>query len=426
MSLNIVWLGDLGFPHGHASIRRAILVCKGLTECGINAMVLNRFGIHNTDEGLDIKREGVYEGINYIYASGNPYRPGNVFVRNYLKFRGMIGELAILFKLRRRGKLDAAILHTDKFLSILFYGMISKCLGFPLIMLYVELYSSIDTRQSIGHRINGYLYEKYGFYLLDGIIPISGYLMDFVKNRLPRLPMLKVPILADFNWFDGVERNSNEKYFIFCGGAAYLNVIVFIMNAFAAMEGTNELLYLVVNGSPAEMGKLDEEIAKNKKHELIKVYSGITNEDLSYLYLNACGLLIPLRPTIQDIARFPNKLGEYLASGNPVVTTSYGEAAKYLKDEESALIAEKYDIYYFAEKMQYIISNPEKAKEIGQVGRAIGLKNFSYTIYGPKIRDFINSVKMQNAVLRGTIICWIAFFACLPPSWFMHIKKLYL
>jgi len=399
MKLNVVWLGDLGFPFGVTSVvQKTLLVCKGLTQSDVNMTVINRFGLHDPDAGLNLKTEGTYEKINYIHASGSPYRPNNIIVRNILKNLGLINEIYILYKLRKSRKCNAAILHTDKFQSILFYRIISKLLDFPLVMAYVELYSSISTRHGIRHKINGYLYEKYGFYLLDGMMPISDYLVNIVKSHSPQLPMLKVPMIADFDRFNEVERNTDEKYFLFCSGADYFDVIIFVLKAFELLESSEEpRLYLVVTGQPSQMSRLDKEIAKNKKNNLIKLYSGISYAQLTNLYANACGLLIPLQPTIQDTARFPHKLGEYLASGNPVVTTNYGEVAKHFKDEESALMAQSYDIGEFAHKMEYIFLNPKKAKEIGQKGKVFGLKNFDYNIYGSKIKEFINSIIMQKA-----------------------------
>ncbi len=401
MGFNIVWLGELGFPVGWAGVQKIILIFKGMRQYGVDGTVINTFGFHDRDSvesvGLEIRTEGVHEGIRYLHASGSPYRPRNFFIRNMLKGWGVIHEIFILYKLRRKGKLDAAILHVDKFKSIIFYRVLSKLFDFPLIMLYVELYSSLSTRRRIRNKIDSYLFEKYVFFFIDGIMPISDYLCDFVKRHNPQLPMIKVPMLTDFDRFNGIERNIRRKYFLFCSVSSYLEIIFFILKAFELLESPEEVwLYLIVHGLPDEMARLKEEISKNKKKNLIQLYSRISDNQLTELYANACGLLIPLRPTIQDKARFPHKIGEYLASGNPVVTTNYGEVARYFKDEESALIARNYDVTEFSEKMKYIILNPEKAKEIGQKGRQVALMNFDYKVYGPKIKEFIHTITLQK------------------------------
>jgi glycosyltransferase involved in cell wall biosynthesis len=260
-------------------------------------------------------------------------------------------------------------------------------------MFYVELYSSVSTGSGLWHKINVYLYERFGFGLVDGILPISDYLIDFVRQREPDLPLLKVPMLTDFHRFDGLEKNTDETFFLFCGSAVYLEIIEFIMHAFDLLEtGEDVWLYLVSSGNQRQMRDLNQAIARRRKNHLINVYSRISNEHLTRLYMDAFGLLIPLRPTIQDAARFPHKMGEYFASGNPVVTTNYGEVAKYFKDNDSALIAHSYSVEQFAEKMQFLLSNPQRAQEIGRQGKAVCFENFNYLDYGPKIRDFINTV----------------------------------
>ena len=110
-------------------------------------------------------------------------------------------------------------------------------------------------------------------------------------------------------------------------------------------------------------------------------------------YKNAAALFIPLRPTIQDKARFPHKIGEYLASGNPVISTNYGEVKHYFIDRETMLIADVYNIDLFSDKMQFIIDNPGEAQKIGNNGKSLALSSFDYKVYGEKIINFLNEAK---------------------------------
>ncbi|RJO61666.1 glycosyltransferase [candidate division WS5 bacterium] len=393
MGLNVVWVGELGFPVGWAGVQKTTLILNGMRQYGVNGTVVNTYGIHSREQNYNIKTEGSYKNIKYIHASGSPYRSNNFFVRNFRKVWGIINEAFILHSLQKKGHLDAVIVQTERFKSIVFYRILSKLFSVPLIMLYVELYSALSTRRGIRYKIDGYLYEKYGFFLIDGIMPISDYLVDIVRSRNPDLPTLKVPMITDFDRFIGIEPRLSEKYFLFCSAAAYIEIISFILKAFELLKyADNVWLYLVASGSDIEMSRLKEEINKNKKSVRIRLFSRIPDSKLTELYANACGLLIPLRPTIQDRARFPHKMGEYLASGNPVVTTNYGEVKNYFEDGNTALIAVNYDITEYAEKMEYILLHPERAKEIGQNGRMMGLNNFDYKVYGLKIKGFIELI----------------------------------
>jgi glycosyltransferase involved in cell wall biosynthesis len=119
---------------------------------------------------------------------------------------------------------------------------------------------------------------------------------------------------------------------MFCGSADFKEIIDFIIGSFALVNNnTSVSLYLVANGSENSMSELKKIIDAQPQRDKIKLFSRLTEKQLFTYYKNAMALLIPLRPTFQDMARFPHKTGEYLASGNPVISTNYGEVKYYLR-----------------------------------------------------------------------------------------------
>ena len=190
-----------------------------------------------------------------------------------------------------------------------------------------------------------------------------------------------------------------EKYFLFCGDAGYKETIFFIIDAYEALHdatGTNSYLYLVINGKPENVSEVKDYINNNSKKVQIKFFSKLPERELFQKYKNAIALLIPLRPTFQDIARFPHKTGEYLASGNPVISTNYGEVKYYFKDMENMLLAEEYDVNKFTEKMQFVIDNPDVAKQIGIKGKTVASSIFDYKAKAPAIDDFFNKLNLKQ------------------------------
>ncbi len=389
---SVVWLGDFGFPVGLATIQKTFLMCKCLENVGVQTLIINRFGIHN--RGIqNLKTSGIYQGIRYIYTSGNPYRSDSFIKRNYLKIKGLVKEVVLLFDLKNKRNLDAAILRTSKFTSILFYRIISKILGVPLVLLYHELYSTIDEKQEGFAKIDSYLYERFGFDFIDGIWPISDYLMDFVNQQAPTKPLLKIPIIADFSKFEIEKKTHGSEYFLYCGGAAYIEVIKFILKSYSLQKCNNTIwLYLIVNGDEAQLNEIYSVIETLPQKKYVKVFSNLPEGQLIELYCNAKALLIPLRPTLQDRARFPHKIGEYMATGNPLITTNYGEVKNYFRDCENAVVASEYNVKKFAEKMDFVVKYPEKAKRIGLAGRALGYDLFDYNKFGHPIKDFLSKL----------------------------------
>jgi glycosyltransferase involved in cell wall biosynthesis len=161
---------------------------------------------------------------------------------------------------------------------------------------------------------------------------------------------LKIPILADFGEYGFDGNNEDQKYFLFCGALSYIEVVKFIVDSFCLLNNDAVCLYLVVNGNKEQRDRLEDYLRLNSQKNNIKIFSNVDQDKLDAYYKNAAGLLIPLRPTVQDEARFPHKIGEYLASGNPVISTNYGEVKHYFTDRENMLIAESYDTRSFADK----------------------------------------------------------------------------
>jgi glycosyltransferase involved in cell wall biosynthesis len=391
--MHVALLGESGFPFGMAAIEKVRLLGKGMNQAGAEVSVVNHKGRFDPAKPVDLPVEGRYEGIHYIYTSGSVYRPTGLLARNLQKIRGIRGEIAFLRNRKREGKLDSSIVSTMGILKMLYYRIISRLIGFQLILLYVELSSAVSHRRTFWLRVNDLLFDKFAFGLSDGVLPISEMLVEIVKKTSPGKPWLKVPILTEFEKFEADRDPGTEPYLLYCGSAAYSEVIIFILRAYELVKAQDEtFLYLVMGGTDAEKAVVMEEVEKMGQKERVKIFSNLPYSELVRLYINACGLLIPLRPTLQDEARFPHKIGEYLASRNPIVTQNIGEVKYYFRDQETGFIADAYEIPAYAKKMTQVLNDPEKAREIGQKGYEMGLKHFDYKYHGREILRFMMSV----------------------------------
>ena len=104
---------------------------------------------------------------------------------------------------------------------------------------------------------------------------------------------------------------------------------------------------------------------------------------------NADLLVLPRPDSKQAQGGFPTKLGEYLATGNPVCATTVGEIPDYLNDGESVYFAEPGSVDSFADTMHRALSNPEKAKHVGANGRIVAETYFNKDIQAKILYDFL-------------------------------------
>lgn len=393
-ALGTVHGGISGFPYGNrAAINKQIAINKGLYEAGCDAKVLNRKGVYTGDKNQIPPASGDFEGVVYSTGTGRSDRPGGFFKRNLTKLRGWRNEFKYLKELKRKGELDVMILDSSHFDSILFFRWITRRLKVPLVYHYVEMRSKIEhgtKKPKLAKRMGNKYLDDNVHKLFDGILAISDVLANHVKSLDSQKPTMVIPALCDYKKFEIPRSNTEPPFFLYCGGVSYSEVIKFVLHAFDKLDRPDDVhLYMILNGNKAGREAIYEYAATLSCADKVKFFYMIPYDELAQKYRDAKALLIPLRDTIQDKARFPHKVSEYLASQNPVITTNYGELAKYFVDMDNGLVADSYDLELYQAKMQWVLNNPEEAVEIGMRGYQMGKANFHFKDAGVNMKNFL-------------------------------------
>lgn len=382
-----------GFPFKvSAPVEKNRLIAKTLNMAGFETYIVNKVpGIKKvSDENLSAT--GISEdGIKYIYTCGTPYSGSGKFGKAVLFIKGFVNETLLIIKEAIKKELGVLIVSYMFFPLIIYYSILTKLFGVKLVIHIMEHHISMTGRSKY-QKLNDKFFDRYSFYWSDGVIVISDFLGEIVHKISPRKPVFKLPAITDFDRFDNLDDVKKEKYFLYCGSASFFELIEFIVDSFRIMPANDHELHFVLGGSDKSKDKARKLITDAGLSERIKIFSNLSYEDLFYKYSAASGLLIPLRPTIQDRARFPHKISEYLASGSAVVTTNFGEVASFFVDGETALVADEYTPESYCAKMFEVVQNPHRAEEIGKRGKEFGKQNFNYKAYSISIESFLRRI----------------------------------
>ncbi len=137
-------------------------------------------------------------------------------------------------------------------------------------------------------------------------------------------------------------------------------------------------------------------IAENKFDNTI-IYLGALDKSEIPEFVQNAELLVMARPdSRQAQGGFPTKLGEYLATGNPVCVTSVGEIPYYLKDNISAFFAKPGDVDSFALAMENALTNFDNAKKVGLEGRKVAEQNFSISVQSSRLFGFFTQATIKQ------------------------------
>ncbi len=392
---HIVFLGQDGYPCGLAEIQKIRLIARSLVLAGCDVTIVNRLWIlGKCPDNFTAEKSGTFEGVDYTFACGTPFRPHRFIERTLRRIISVLNEIKILWRLNKKRRIESAIISIGSFWDVLYYWIISRLFSFTIVLTITELFTQMRRIKNPIIYFDAWLVDKFAFRIVDGNLPINEFFIERIKTYRKGKPYLKVPVLVDLSRFDGIKREPYEKYLLFCGSLAYLEVIKFIINAFDYCHTTDEIfLYFVVNGSPIHFLGLKSIISNSKRRGFIRVFSNLSEQELSRLYVNAYALLIPIRPNLQDKARFPHKIGEYCASGRPIITTNYGEIRTYFEHSKTAIITSSYSETEYANVIDLTLSNSNLADEVGMNGKHLAEKEFDYKLYGEKIKHFIRSLR---------------------------------
>lgn len=390
----ILFLGTGGFPFGSATIQRQIQLAKSLQLAAFKVIVINSRSPHSsfTSKKEKISIHGFYQGIEYLYCSLIPYRPANFFLRNIIKQLGPFLEFFTILYYRLFKNTKYIFYRTNVLSSLKHYYFISKIFRMELIYDYVELYDSVGERINKNKKESEISFD-YNFYkYAHKLVIISDFLENHVKKIAPDKLMVKIPPIIDFSYFDSINTQVHKVlYFLYCGSAAYDDIIKFIIKAFVNSNSAenNYKLRLVINGNSDQLNYLNQYLIDNKYEESIELLSKLSYFDLVSYYKSASALLIPMSNNTQDQARFPFKICEYTASKRPIITSDTGVIKEFFEDQVNAFIAKSDSVEDFTNKLNLVVEQPKFADKIGINGYELGKNVFNYKSYSETLSNLI-------------------------------------
>ncbi len=384
--MDVVVLGLNGFPFSFsAKVNRYKSIARMLIKGNNNITILNRnIGKLNYQDDFLIKNNRI-NVVNCSSISISSYT-----VNKYLKKIMPVFELLTLLSLVKRGKQTVFLIYTPSLFLFLLYTAMGRVLGAKVVYDYVEKRSEFAdrNRRKVTRFFDG-LFENKMLKFADAIIVISENLKNEVKNKFTEMPFFKLPALSDFEYIDSISSFKTEPYILYCGSEAYLDVVDFIVESYVKSDVSDKLrLILVISGGTDKIEMLR---TKYNKFVTISVLTKLPYNELIAYYKSAEALLIPLRNSLRDIARFPHKISEYTASRGLILTTNFGEIKEYFVHNKNALITDDYCIDSYAKliksiqevRIERVKDNSYNTgkKHFSEEGNLIKLNNFLQGVY---------------------------------------------
>lgn len=385
-----------GFPNGMAATNRIKCYARAIHEGGLECEVVVCGSTEVSGRPRNTEAVGEYEGVPFRYIGGTTmdYRPKPIRLlsqyikllqtESYLKSHLNKGDVVLLY-------LGQRVKQVLRFIRI-----IKKKGAFSVLDLCEYPYGTKNSTKA--NHLRKLVFEE-AFPHANGIISISDSLYELAKSKTPpSCRHIKIPIMVEYEHYSIEKKDATSPVpYIFHAGtlSEQKDGVLGMIEAFGIAKKELQLpvkYYLT--------GSLDSSPEASKIRDLIEKYKlGESVEFIGYLfrdqvkeYLKGASLVISNRPkSLQDYYGFSTKVGEYLASGTPFITTRWGEVVNWV-DSESAYIVEPENVKELAEAIVKVFRNPHDAEQIGIKGQEICKKCFDFRNWSTTLASFVKSL----------------------------------
>jgi glycosyltransferase involved in cell wall biosynthesis len=131
-------------------------------------------------------------------------------------------------------------------------------------------------------------------------------------------------------------------------------------------------------------------------------YVGYLSDEQYYQLL--CSVDIPCVPRVDSLcanAGFPFKLGEFLASGKPVIASRVSDVEKFISDRRHAVLTKPGSVDELVSGIRYLLENTAGAIQIGMNGRKKAVEKFDVSTQGDCLYDFLRQVARNERLLKS-------------------------
>lgn len=280
--------------------------------------------------------------------------------------------------------------------------MLGVALNFPVIMQPLKLLVILTIKLYL--LVIGLIQDIISPFF-SGLIVISSQFERLYKpfNR----NILKVPILCHNISVDVNNGRKIERQIFSIGYAGDINQnkdgIISFMKVLSELknDGYNYVFHLWgAIGSTTLQKKINTIVNKYHLQNNVFFMGAVQNENIDQILGNYDLLVLPRPKNLQTRFGFATKLGEYMLSGIPVLSSDVSDNHLYIKDKKNGFIV-KYNKETILAKMKDIMNmDRQELVAVGREGKKTAESEFHFINHSKRMVSFMFSIHDRHKVIK--------------------------
>jgi len=393
--LKVVFMGNLLYPQGLADTKRFQYFVDGVMEGeGNSALILL---LRQSHPGRDDSRlEGENHGVPYR-TIGQDIRSGIGLPLAVLRY--LFGGCRLLRQARRKGH-NVLFLYGEPNVESILFVIWARLIGYRVVVDIVEDLYFITGDASFLSRLKAHSVEwatRHIHWFVDGVVVISGFLkkkMEKIVNG--RVPVQLVPVSVDLSRITQSREPFHKPVrMLYAGSFGDKDGVENLIAAFEQVMARRPVMEFLLTGrgSPGRMASVRKRIQASPFADRIR-YLGYLSDEEYFRVISDCDIPCVVRMATDFADRgFPFKLGEYLASGRPVIAARVSDVEVFLADRVNAMLVQPGSISETVAAINYLLADEARALKLGSAGRAVAVENFSARNSGLRLLQLIKRME---------------------------------
>jgi glycosyltransferase involved in cell wall biosynthesis len=399
-NLRIVLVTVADLPEGGGRTSRLKSMVQALTLNGHSVLVLNEHALGSCPTSIQ-QTTGMIGGARYEYVLGK--------VKHSYGFSAAVDKLKAVAAIGKRIKKLPVEPDILWFNCLSFYDMypltrLAQRKRIATIQSYEDERLEIVSRERLGAAprlfgINSRLSDRWCPQMADAIVTISHYLTDKYSNLSGRREKVHlVPTIIDCDiWNCGPEPLESVPTILYTGVLSEQDEIENVLTALSMLRNQGQRFrFVMLGGGSARAAEREErikvQIASLNLTDVVESRGFVPLDQVRAEIQKANVLINIRRESIWSRSGLSTKLSEYLASGRLVLGSNVGEAAKYVKHGESALlVSQECSVEEIATMLGIALSSPDLRGRIGKAGRDVALQHFDLPVAQAKLRHVLTN-----------------------------------
>lgn len=218
---------------------------------------------------------------------------------------------------------------------------------------------------------------------VDAVTAINHHLVDLAKSLMPAgSPIIWLPAGSNVGRFEVPTKSearrslgcsSDDRVVAHIGFADYDETL--LVRTFALLSDLQPALQILTAGR--EPAGLESSLLARGRMDVWRHLGNVPYRQLGTVLAAADVLLLPYSDRPVNRGRFPNKLGDYLAAGRPIVTNPTGDVGQLIASEEIGMVVPPMPSA-MAEATQWLFNHPRTAEAMSIRALKLGRGRLSW------------------------------------------------